>query len=155
MYKRQRIQRSFAGGELSPFVIPLTSLKKRINGLKKSKDGIIRKFGSYEGRGGTEYLHKDKGDFRLFPFEDSVGDSATVLVRSGSVEIYDENFEPHTGVSGYLSPLASSTPDLRLTNFAQEGNLMVITNPFYSGPISVEWRDRQFYVGLFLSLIHI
>ena len=145
----KRIQRSFAGGELSPFVIPLTSLKKRINGLKKSKDGIIRKFGSYEGRGGTEYLHKDKGDFRLFPFEDSVGDSATVLVRSGSVEIYDENFEPHTGVSGYLSPLASSTPDLRLTNFAQEGNLMVITNPFYSGPISVEWRDGQFYVGLF------
>ena len=128
----KRIQRSFAGGEISRFVYPLTEFKKRISGLAKSKNGIIRKFGSYENRPGTEFVGDDidlgfMGDARITPFVDSRGRLFLVCIEHAAIQVI--NIEGEVEFSGVGEPGFG----LRLedTQFAQQGNTLLITSPFH------------------------
>ena len=157
----KRIQRSFSGGAISPFVYPLADLKKRVNGLAKSKNGIVQKFGTWENRPGTEYidtlptgLYRRLGEgnvpLQLSPFVDSRGRLFLVEVYPFAVRVRD--MDGKEVFSQFHHP---SFPHRRGdAQFAQQGNTLLITSRFTHPYSLVENNDSWTYEA-FLSLIHI
>ena len=122
----KRIQRSFSGGAISPFVYPLTDIKKRVNGLAKSKNGIVQRFGTWENRPGTEYIDVFHGPYQLTPFVDSRGRLFLVEVFPNAVRVRDmDGKELFSQAHSIELPRRNGD-----AQFAQQGNTLLITSRF-------------------------
>jgi len=143
-----KIQRSFSGGEISPFVLPLTGIKRRTHGLLKAKNTIVKKFGTLENRTGTELINHPRAPNRgfvprLVPFFDSSGDAHLISFNGNIISFFSEE----NGVFGVTRDVITTdwTPEIvKRLNFSQQGDSLVITSYFITPRVLVRglggWR---------------
>ena len=120
----KRIQRSFSGGEVSPFVYPLTGIHKRIQGLAKAKNVIVKKFGSIENRPGTEYIGPVDGSSRLVPFTDSTGVAYLLEFKHREMVVW-RNGQTEVELQ---TPFSSSV--IKELSFSQQADRLIILSNF-------------------------
>ena len=80
------IQRSFAGGEISPAVYGRADQSKYATGLRTCKNFIVQRFGGLQNRAGLEFVAEVKDSsapVRLIPF--IFNDSQTYVLELGNL----------------------------------------------------------------------
>ena len=122
----KRIQRSFSGGEVSPFVYPLTGIHKRVQGLAKAKNVIVKKFGAVENRPGTEFIELMSAQSRIVEFIDSGGGGHLIMLSHRRIRILDTGLLEREG--SIRIPL--SWEQLKRSTFSQQADRLVITSNF-------------------------
>ena len=134
----KRIQRSFSGGEISPFVYPLTGIQKRAQGLATAKNVIIKKFGAVENRVGTEIvlsLVSLGSEFRMFSFTDSRGNDYLLAFFNGSLGIVGSDGKLEAQLETNLS-----LEVLKRATFTQQADRLIVTSN-YSIPMELVRTD--------------
>ena len=144
----RRIQRSFSGGEVSEFVYPLTGIQKRNQGFAKGKNAVVRKFGTFESRGGTEHFLTLSDSSRIVSFVDSSGQRYLAVFSPGNLRVWDANgnlqFHFQTGHTAEM---------INRLQFSQQSDVLVVTSYYHPPTVirrtvgasgNVDWE----YTGL-------
>ena len=147
----KRIQRSFSGGELSPFVYPLTDLKKRVNGLAKSKNGIVRRFGTWENRPGTRFVVKFPGRIRMALYRDHIYEQFTLFAFDPAYDNNNPIGVTRENGSREVQSFSIERRSMGSARFVQAEKQLIRTNPFHA-PLTYERSPDTFSPYLILGL---
>lgn len=121
------LQRSFAGGEISPSLYPRVDQNKYAFGLRTARNGFIRKNGGFSNRPGMKHvtgLALGSGyNYRLVPWESSVSDQTYILVFANNEITFIQN--------GSLVRLTSAAPAYSNVTAYVPGDLVLSAGTTY------------------------
>ena len=120
------IQRSFAGGEISPAVYGRADQSKYATGLRTCKNFIVQRFGGLQNRAGLEFVAEVKDSaspVRLIPF--IFNDSQTYVLELGN--LYLRVYKDGVFQVEIVTPFA--VDDDYILNYAQSADTIIFTSP--------------------------
>jgi hypothetical protein len=117
-------QKSFASGELAPFLYARTDVAKYASGLRTCRNFIVQKAGGVQNRPGTVYVAAVPGRARLVPFIYSTAQTYLLVFTEGVITIYRDG-----GALGVAVPAPYLAAELTALQFAQSADVLTIVHP--------------------------